>query len=309
MTSTLTDDQVAAMRSSVMHTVDQDVRRRGRRARRAGGLVAASVLLVGIGTAGVHVLDLGTSTSADSAGGGSVSEIQSSAPDAARDDSGKVVAQDRQVVTTGQVNMTVKDPRAVLERISTYVESLGGRVDKRTATGEGDRASAFVEVRVPSSRVTATLERLATYGSVDDVTTQNDDVTSQATDLDARIRALRVSIDRLEQIMASSRTSGELIKAETVLTKRQEQLEQLVAQRKDIADRVSLSTLSIDLSPPARPDSVDPDGFTGGLRDGWDALVSTVNRTVEVVGALLPWTAVLLALYGAYRLVVRRRRR
>jgi hypothetical protein len=319
-TPTLNDDRIAAMRSSVMHAVDKDIAVRGRRARRTIGLAAASVLVVGFGSVGISALN-GMNTgggdgASDSAGSSSQAQrdgaLTGESDDSAGgsgDTAGKAVAPeaDREVITTGQINVSVKDPRAVAQKISAYAESIGGRVDTRTENGDGDEASAFVTVRVPSTKVTATIDKLKTYGTVEDVTLQNDDVTAQAKDLDARIDALRLSIDRLEKIMAKSDTSAELIKAETALTQRQEQLESLEAQRKQIDDQVSLSTLSIDLSQKSRPDSVEPGGFKGGLTDGWNALVSTVNNIVEVAGTLLPWAAIALALYGLYRLVARRR--
>lgn len=317
-TPTLTDDRVATMRSSVMHAVDQDIAKRGRRVRNTIGLAAASVLVVGLGSVAVNGLsnvgvssdDSGSSEGAsmreaprsgatnsdEGASGGDTSLDESAAPEA-----------DREVITTGEVNVSVTDPRAVAQKISAYAESIGGRVDSRTENGEGDDASAFVTVRVPSTKVTATIDRLKTYGTVENVSLQNTDVTAQAKDLDARIDALRLSIDRLEKIMVNSDTSAELIKAETALTQRQEQLESLEAQRKQISDQVSLSTLSIDLSQKERPDSVEPGGFKGGLTDGWNALVSTVNNVVEVAGTLLPWAAIAFGLYGIYWVATRRR--
>ena len=68
-TPTLHDDRVEKMRMSVMHRVDQDVTRRGRRARTAVGLSVAGVLVVGLGGYAVSSLD-GTKVSeicADSA--------------------------------------------------------------------------------------------------------------------------------------------------------------------------------------------------------------------------------------------------
>ncbi len=323
-TPTLTDDRIDAMRSSVMHAVDRDITTRGRRTRRTIGLAAASVLVVGFGSVGISALDGMSTGSNDSAGssapdkvtvqdapdGALMKEGSDSASGGSGDADQKAVTPEagREVITTGQINVTVEEPRAVAQKISAYAESIGGRVDTRTENGDGDEASAFVTVRVPSTKVTATIDKLKTYGTVNAVTLQNEDVTAQAKDLDARIDALRLSIDRLEKIMADSDTSAELIKAETALTQRQEQLESLVAQRKQIDDQVSLSTLSIDLTQKAKADSVEPGGFKGGLTDGWNALVSTVNNIVEVTGALLPWAAIALALYGVWRLVSRRRR-
>ena len=313
-TPTLTDDRIATMRSSVMHAVDQDIAKRGRRARTTIGLAAASVLVVGLGSVGINALSNVSTSGSDSGDSAGRSSIEKAPQDGslAQDDAGgdaKAAAPeaDREVITTGEINVSVTDPRAVAQKISAYAESIGGRVDSRTENGDGDDASAFVTVRVPSTKVTATIDKLKTYGTVEDVSLQNEDVTAQTKDLDARIDALRLSIDRLERIMANSDTSAELIKAESALTQRQEQLESLETQRKQFADQVSLSTLSIDLSQKSRPDSVEPGGFKGGLTDGWNALVATVNNVVEVAGTLLPWAGILLGLYGLYWIASRRR--
>jgi hypothetical protein len=317
-TPTLHDDRVDKMRMSVMHRIDQDVTRRGRRARTVIGLSAASVLVVGFG--GYAISSVGSdhvSGISDSSGGGS-GAADAPAPEradagaSASEDSSGVLKQgvpdaDRQVITTGTIRATVARPSTTAQQLSTWVESVGGRIDDRSENGSGDDASASLTVRVPSNRVTATVDRLKTYGTVDDVSLQNSDVTAQAKDLDARIEALRLSIDRLEAIMSGAGSSKEVIQAEDALTQRQEQLESLEAERKGIADQVSLSTLSIDLSQKATASSVEPGGFTGGLRDGWNGLVSTVNNVVEVAGVLLPWAAVGLVLAFAAWLIRRRR--
>ena len=88
----------------------------------------------------------------------------------------------------------------------------------------------------------------------------------------------------------------------------QSQLERLQTERAAIGDQVQLSTLSLDLSQKTKVDNVAPGGFHGGLVDGWNALVDTVNHIVKIVGVLLPWTVIAAALYGAYLLTTRRRR-
>jgi len=320
--NTLTDDRIDSMRSTVMHVIDTDVARRGTRIRRTIGITAASVLVVGIGGYAIGAGD-STNDSASSAAdsGGSRSAVGSPAQLNSTEDSAGVKPSNskpippinrepasRQVIVTGTVNVTVKEPKDVAQRLSTYVETIGGRVDERTQNNDSGGGSAFLKVRVPSGKVTATIDHLKTYGTVTDVSLQNDDVTSQTEDLDARIKALQLSIDRLEKIMAAADTSTEVIKAESALTTRQSQLESLQAQRASIADQVQLSTLSIDLSQKTKADNVSPGGFHGGLVDGWNALVSTVNHIVKVVGVLLPWAAIAGVLYAAYRLLMRRRR-
>ncbi len=311
---TLDDERIDKMRMSVMHRVDLDIQRRARRLRNTVGLAAASVLVVGLGGYAISTIDAdrgddSASSAVDTSAGGAESfSSDQAAPEESDNTADSAPDTDRQVITTGTVSVTVTDPRMTAQQLSTWIESIGGRVDDRSESGSGDDASAYVTVRVPSDQVTATIDQLGTYGMVNDVSVQNSDVTAEAKDLDARIDALRLSIDRLEKIMTDAGSSTEVIKAEAALTERQEQLESLQAQRKGIADQVSLSTLSIDLSQKARVDSVAPDGFGGGLRDGWNALVSTVNAVVELAGRLLPWAAVLAVGYLVVRIAGRRRK-
>ncbi len=327
MNAMLTDDRIESMRSTVMNAVDGDIKRRGTRTRRAVGLAAASVLVVGFGTFGLNVID-GPSGGDDSKADSGVSKVDASAGDSGNDSAPEAYAEDtasrqavtdeaasdtalqdadREVIVTGSVSVTVDDPRGSAQKVSTYVDSIGGRVDSRSESTDDKYEAAYLEVRVPSNKVTATIAKLKTYGSVTNVSLQNQDVTSQAQDLDARIDALKVSIKRLQKIMAESTTSSQLIEAEGALTQRQEQLESLAAQRTSIADQVQLSTLSIELAEKAKADSVSPGGFKGGVIDGWNALVSTLNNIVEFLGIMLPWAGIAVVLYGAYRLIARRR--
>lgn len=308
----LHDDRVDKMRQNVLHRVD-DIQRRGKRARTTVGLAAASVLVVGFGGYVLNVVDGGSSTSEISTSDAPATTKDESADSgAAEDRSGlndlkQVPDADRQVVTTGDVSVTVERPHVTAQRLSIWIESVGGRVDNRSETGSGEDASASVTVRVPSDQVTATIAKLEAYGKVDQVSVQNSDVTAGVQDLEARIGALELSISRLEKLMADAGSSAELIKAEAALTQRQEQLESLQAQRKSLADQVSLSTLTIGLAQRGQVDSVEPGGFNGGLRDGWNALISAVNAVVELAGRLLPWAAIVVAMLGVVRLVRRRR--
>ncbi len=317
MNATLTDERIETMRSTVMHAVDSDITRRGTRARRSAGLLAAGILVLGTGTLGVGLLDTNSDRADDTAASGGAqgvrppSEVTEQLSMGAADAKGAAHEQQldapREIIVTGSISVRVGDPRESAQQVSTYVDSIGGRVDSRSESADDDHESAHLQVRVPSTKVTETIAELKTVGTVTNVSLDNQDVTTQAQDLDARIEALKISVRRLEKIMAEASSSGELIKAESALTQRQEQLESLTTQRASVTDQVTLSTLSIELSQRPRADSVPPGGFKGGVVDGWNALVRTLNTIVELVGVILPWAAIAAVLYGVYRLVARRR--
>ena len=129
------------------------------------------------------------------------------------------------------------------------------------------------------------------------------------TDLDARIRALEVSIARLQELMGAATSTADLLEAERALTERQSDLDSLRAQRTYLGEQVALGTISLSLLSREAAPSPEPGGFWGGVVRGWTALVTTLNTAIEVLGALVPWALFAALVAGLVLLVVRIRRR
>lgn len=245
--------------------------------------------------------------------GGGTEEM---APEAAAD--GGVVSEDvatadddRQVVVTGTITMTVDDPIGAASEVADLVARFDGFVAERVQQSARDEQSAFayLTVRVPADRLTDAIEDLGELGTVEDTSLTSTEVTAQARDLDARIRALEISITRLEDLLGRSGTIEDIVAAEQVLTDRQERLEQLESQRAALAEQVAMSTVRVELwTDEAVPDE-PPSGFLTGLQSGWDALVRFLENTLTVLGVLLPWLVLLGVIVAASVPVVRWRRR
>ncbi|QJW37249.1 DUF4349 domain-containing protein [Cellulosimicrobium protaetiae] len=251
---------------------------------------------------------------------GSMSEVgEAGAVDAAADsssgiapaDEGAATQADREIVTTGSVTVVADDPAAAAEEVAELAESAGGRVESRRQTErEGDApASAELTVRVPSAQTTATVDALEQVGEVRDLSIEAVDVTGTARDLDARAEALATSVERLRALMGDAATTEDLLAAEQELTTRQAELESLQSQRAALTDQVSMSTLHVTVVQVAPVERLAPGGFLGGLQNGWNALLATLNGLVVVLGALLPWLVVAGVVLLVVRWVLRRVRR
>lgn len=205
---------------------------------------------------------------------------------------------ERLVIQTGSVSVTADDAPGVASEIARWVVAQGGRVDSRseTAATADETAWASLVVRVPAQRVTPLTDRLAELGTVTGIDLTSQDVTGTAQDLDARIHALEISVDRMESLMQDAGSTKDLLTAESALSDRQAELESLQAQRDRLADQVALSTLEISVAGPgALPATAERGTFATGLATGWDALVSTVAWLLVALGVLLPWLALLAA--------------
>ncbi|UGT60083.1 DUF4349 domain-containing protein [Nocardia asteroides] len=232
----------------------------------------------------------------------------------------------RKEVVTGDVALVADDPIAAAGTIADRVRALDGRVDSRTEqprTDENDGGSGYrpfpqgpsasLTVRVPSDRTDAFVDGLGQVGRITRISLNRADVTMQWEDLDARIRALQTSVDRLRALIAGATNTADLIAAEQALSSRQGELDSLISQRRLLDDQVALSTLSISVTTPAANpvDDDEPSSFWGGIVAGWNGLVDWLGDAVVAAGKAVPWLAFLAVIGGLIFAIVRavRRRR
>ena len=244
-----------------------------------------------------------------------------------RDASVSDATANRDVIATGWVQLTVADVPAAITQITDLANGEGGYVESASvgAAGvpngaqpvEGDMVQpapgSQITVRVPADRLDAIIGSVGGFGEVASSTIDRTDVTDQTVDLRARIAAQQASVARLTELMSQAGSVGDLIAAETALSDRQAMLDSDTQQLAWLEDRISLSSLTVSLTPEAAPTEADPAGFGDGLGAGWNGLVATLNGTVIALGFLLPWI-VLVALvgtivWGVRRLVIRVRTR
>jgi Domain of unknown function (DUF4349) len=254
-----------------------------------------------------------TSGASDTSGG---SVSVENAPELSRDSQSTefvqtdtVATPDRQVVTTGYVTITVEKPMDAAAEAIRITEQSGGRVDGRTETApiNGNEGSATLTLRIPSDTLTTTLDKLRKLGAVQEVSLNSSDVTMATQDLDARIKALTASIDRLLGLLATATDTENLITLETAISDRQTELESLESQRRYYADQVSLSTVTLNLVSDFTAPVAEPDNFFSGLVAGWNAFVAFFAGLLVALGVALPWLVFLGAIAVIVVVLVKRR--
>ena len=227
-----------------------------------------------------------------------------------QDSTGGSASSDRSVITTGYLNITTYDPIEASGDAVLIVEQAGGRVDGRQeiAAANGDRGSATLTLRIPSEKLTTTLAELKKMGDATELSLSSTDVTGQVQDLDARIDALRASVDRLTTLLATATDTDALVAIESSLSQRQADLESMESQQRSLGDQVAMSTITLNLVSIADAPVKKPVNFLTGLQTGWDSFVGFVSGLIVVIGVLLPWL-VFLALVAAIVIVLVRWRR
>ncbi|MBY0290093.1 MAG: DUF4349 domain-containing protein [Mycobacteriaceae bacterium] len=215
----------------------------------------------------------------------------------------------RDVVKTASMTITVANTSEAADKAAVMVEDADGRVDSRSenAGSASGLARTSVVLRVPVDKLDGVVRDLKTLGTVQTAETSSEDVTAQRVDLDARIKALQTSVDRLLAIMRDARDPEALIAAEDALSQRQADLDSLRAQREALGDQIQYSTVDVTFVAQTigGPAPKEYQGFAGQVERGWDNLVFVVGNLVLLFGLLLPWLVVLAVAVAIVYFVVR----
>jgi hypothetical protein len=262
----------------------------------------AVLLLAGCTAQGASTSGLSTDPSRSDSSGGIVapgSAVKSGT-------TGEIMSSKRDVITTGSVSITVGDPIKSTQDAVIITEQAGGRVDSRTENPAtpNQPASARLTLRIPADQLDRTLSELRKLGTVNYVSLNASDITKQTQDLDARIKSLGTSVDRLLALMQQATNTADLIAIESALSARQAELEGLQSQRNYLSDQVDFSTVSLDLYSKGTVAPGSPDNFWTGIVAGWNALVSALGSALIGIGFALPWLVALGAAAAIVFLIV-----
>ncbi|SEL73626.1 DUF4349 domain-containing protein [Haloferax larsenii] len=180
------------------------------------------------------------------AGSGAAEEAQAS------DGEDLAQIQNRQIIKTGRVRLSVDDFNSSRDAVESTAESYGGfvsdsneRVNRR---GGSTYRSGELVVRVPSENFSAFISETKTLGQVENVETNSQDVTDQLVDIEARLENLRAQRDRLRDLYESANTTEDVLAVEERLTDVQTEIERLEAKQASLENRVALSTVRVSLS-------------------------------------------------------------
>lgn len=216
---------------------------------------------------------------------------------------------DRSIIRTAYVAMRVDAVDTAVREVRELTSSAGGIVVGENLTGTEADAYATVTAQVPADALDAYLEKVRALGTVDSLDVTAQDVTTQVVDLDARIAALETSIERLTTLMSDATHVEDLLAAEAELSRRQAELDSLVAQRTYLADQVAMSTVTISLTPITRIADVETPGFLSGLQSGWSAFAALLGLAITALGFLVPFLIVAAIVAVPVTIVLVRRSR
>ncbi|MBE0408879.1 MAG: DUF4349 domain-containing protein [Anaerolineales bacterium] len=230
------------------------------------------------------------------------------------------IAERRIVIKEAQLEIVVADPPETLDMISQLANEMGGYVvsaylhQTRTASGE-EYPRATITIRVPSERLDEALSVIEDQSDRLPVRRVNSqDVTSEYTDLQSRLRNLEAAEDQLIRIMESASRTEDVLNVHRELTNVREQIELIKGKIQYYDQSSQLSSITVDILPKEAILPITIAGWepVGVARDALQALVNVLQFLVDAliwIGiVILPVTVVvMLPIYLLVRLFLRKR--
>ncbi|MEU3691787.1 DUF4349 domain-containing protein [Streptomyces narbonensis] len=293
-----------------------------RRRTAAAALLTASLVLTGCGAGGAadhggdSKRDLSAAKAADAGGGKAAQGAADAASGVERAPATPDKATARQpqhVIRTASLTVEVEDATKALVTARRVAAGAGGRVENESTERLDDSyVTSRVVLRVPQEQYDAVLVELAGTGRLLARKADAKDVTEQVVDVESRIATQRASVARVRALMQRAEKLADVVTLEGELSRRQADLESLLAQQSSLEDRTSLATITLELTEKEKPGADKEEdegrpGFGDALSGGWNALVGAGAWIVIVLAALAPWLAVALIAFVVWRRLVRPR--
>ena len=218
--------------------------------------------------------------------------IEAPAASGGRLDESGVAQADRIVIKNASLSLIVKDATAATDEITGLAEGMGGFVvstnvfETTFGPNQAPAKQASVTIRVPAARLNEALARIKAMAV--EVQTENisgQDVTSEYTDLQSRLRNLEAAERQLQSIMDRATRTEDVLAVYNQLVSVREQIEVIKGQIKYYEQSAAFSQVSIELIPDVAAQPIEIGGWrpAGVVKQAFELLIRSLQALVNVL--------------------------
>jgi Domain of unknown function (DUF4349) len=214
----------------------------------------------------------------------------------------------QQLIYTAQLTVRAHNVGAAITRATTIVSQAGGYVSSENASSDPNHPSqstATIALKIPAAVYAATLSELAGGGLGTQLSLQQQaqDVTQQVADVTSRVASDKAAIAQLRALLTHAGSVADLLSVQNQINGEESDLEAMQAQQSALNRETAYATVTVTiLGPKAVPKAAKQKpapGLGNGLGAGWHAFRVTLSWLLAILGAVLPFLAVLAVLGAA----------
>jgi hypothetical protein len=221
--------------------------------------------------------------------------------------------QDRLIIRTGWMSITVADPEATVAEINSLANGLGGWVVSTEMNEYSSGKQGSITIRIPAGSyddAVASLKDLAV--EVNSESSSSQDVTEDYVDLSARLGNLEATRDRVVAFLDDAETVEEALAVNQELSRLEGEIEVIKGRLQYLSTSAAYSTITISVTPDLPNQPIEVAGWRpqGVVKDAIETLAETLQGLANVIIWLaiyvLPMVLVIgLPIYFVVRLIRR----
>ena len=216
----------------------------------------------------------------------------SEAPEFALESSTEEAPVERKVIRSAELTLAVEDLAQAFETVRGKIKGWEGFLSSSNLqASESGHGSAYLEMRVPSSQLDDIIKQLGQDGEIVSLVETGEDVTDSYVDLQSQMRNLKVSEQRLLELLSRTGSVKELLEAEKEVTRTRGEIERIEGQLKQMDHRVDFAAVRIQFihqAPAATPNFWKLGEAAGGAWSMLMHIVRTVAWALIYLLALVP---------------------
>lgn len=219
---------------------------------------------------------------------------------------------ERKIIRTSSLDMVVRRPSEVAEKITGLAESLGGYLETSNGGGQ-NAASGTLTIRVPANQFENARAEIRKLGMrVENERVEAQDVTRQYVDQDARIRNLRAEEAGFLLILKQATAVKDLLAVSERLSEVRGEIERQQAEFNALSKQIETVSIAISLRTESEAQVFGLNWRPGyqlklALRDGLESIATYATAMTTVLfylPATLLWAGTIFAGVLASRWIV-----
>lgn len=219
-------------------------------------------------------------------------------------------AEGRKIIYTAYLVLETREYDKSVDTLENLMAKYNGYRENSQESGVPDESSstmgrtAVISIRMPIDKYGEAMGELETLGNVLNKNENTEDVSRQYVDTATRNKTLKTQRDRYMALLEKADSTESIIALQNEITRLTVEIEQMTAQLNYWDDKVSYSTITIEIHELVTPKTVKPVDPDLNTRMG-GALNTTINNmkkgaedfAVHFVG-FLPWLAIIIVVAG-----------
>lgn len=207
-------------------------------------------------------------------------------------ESAQVATDNRVIIRESNLSLLVEDVRKTGDQIVSFAKNNGGYMVTTSYTKPTESPFGNITIRIPTQKLDQALNYFRSLAIK--VTNENlfgTDVTSEYTDIEARLATLQKTKTKFEDILAKASNVQDILTVQRELINIQDQIDSLKGQKQAIKKNAELTKITVYLSTdeialPYTPDTVfRPDVI-------FKQAVRSLVNTLRTAGEVIIWIAV-----------------